>query len=352
MTQDGQALNQVEFRRALVTGAGGCIGRALVRRLVTQGCELNALDVDPVALEALVEAHPRGAIRPFRGSLADPLILNEAAEGVEAVFHTAAKVHSIPRRAKEDAEFFEVNVTGTTNLLQHGKTSTLRSFVFFSTIAVYGTGDGTPLAETTSVNPENAYARSKLEAEQRIQGFFRQSQVRPTIFRMSLVYGEGERGNFSRMMRSVDAGRFVMVGDGRSRKSMIYVEDVASAAILAAQSPAAQGETFVLSDPQPYSLRQVVETLARHLNVSPPRLRMPLPVLRLGGGALDLAGRTLGFRPMFTKADVDKLMTDTVCDVSKIRHVLGFESQCGLDEGVRRTVRWYRGEQTRRKGVH
>jgi UDP-glucose 4-epimerase len=240
-------------------------------------------------------------------------------------------------------------VEGTENLLRACQAHALRAFVFFSTIAVYGAGDGNPFTEATPLKPENAYAKSKVEAERKVMEFCRLDGMRPTVFRMSLVYGEGERGNFIRMLRGVESGRFLLIGDGETRKSMIYVGDVAEAALLAARNHAAWGQIFVLSDPSPYPLRQVVETLARHLGVRPPRLRLPVPLARLGGQVLDGLGCVFRFRPPFTGSDVDKLLTDTVCDVSKIQTTLGYQPRFGLEEGVARTVRWSRQEQTRRK---
>ena len=342
--------NSIKFARALVTGAGGCIGRCLVKRLVSEGLHVHALDVDAAALHRLLSVFPQRTVTAFHGSLGNTEMLRKACDGVQAVFHAAAKVHSIPRNPTEEAEFFAVNVSGTENLLRACPVQGLRAFIFFSTIAVCGSGGGSPFTEATPVNPENSYATSKLEAEQRVMEFLRNAAVRPTIFRMSLVYGEGERGNFSRMLRGVDTGRFLLVGNGATLKSLIYVEDVVTAALTAARSVAAQGQVFVLSDPQPYPLRQVVETLACHLGARSPRIRLPLWLARSGATALDAFGRVLGRRPPFTRSDVEKLMTDTVCDVSKIRSLLGFQSQYGLEEGVRRTVQWYREEQARQKG--
>lgn len=340
----------IELNRALVTGAGGCIGRCLVKRLVAEGCQVYALGREAAGLQRLLNTLPQGTISAFHGDLASTDILRKACSGVQAVFHAAAKVHAIPRSAKEESDFFAVNVSGTENLLKACADQNLRAFVFFSTIAVYGTGLGSPLTEATPVNPENSYARSKLEAERRVMAFFEQGAMHPTIFRMSLVYGEGERGNFSRMLRGVNTGRFLLLGNGATLKSMIYVEDVVTAALTAARSVAAQGQVFVLSDPQPYALRQVLETLARHLGVRPPRIRLPLWLARSGGTVLDACGRVLGRRPPFARSDVEKLMADTICDASKIRSLLGFQSQYGLEEGVRRTVQWYREEQARQKG--
>lgn len=343
------SLASVEFKRALVTGATGFIGGRMIKRLVSEGCQVNALGANATALERLARTFPPGTVMAFCDDSANPENLQRACHEVEVVFHFAGKVHSVPRTPSEEAEFFTVNVSGTERLLRACLGSNLNAFVFFSTVAVYGTGDGKPVTELTPTNPETSYARSKLEAERRVTEFFQNTSVNSTVFRMSLVYGEGERGNFSRMLRGVDRGRFLVIGKGTTLKSMIYVEDVAAAALLAARSESAQGQVFVLSDPHPYSLRQVVETLARHLGVRPPRFRLPLWLARSSGTILDAFGHVLGIRPPLTRSDVKKLMTDTVCDVSKIHSQLGFQSQYSLDEGIRRTVQWYREEQAQQK---
>ena len=342
----------VRFKRALVTGAAGCIGRCLTKRLVSEGCLVHALDLDESGLQSLIAENPQGTVTLFVGHLGDTEAIERASENVEAVFHAAAKVHVIPRSTQEEAEFFRVNVDGTDSLLKACGGTALRSFLFFSTIAVYGSGDGTPLGETTPTHPENAYARSKLKAEERVRSFFKSHVVRPTIFRMSLVYGEGGRGNFSRMLRSIDGGHFALVGSGMTLKSMIYVGDVANAAWLASSQLAGHGETFVLSDPEPYTLRHIAEVLAKHLGRRPPWIRFPVAILRAGGALLEILGRGVGFKPPFTRLDVDKLLTDTRCDVSKIQRVLGFQPQFGLDEGVRRTVKWYREKKGRNPEGH
>ena len=338
-----------EFRRALVTGAGGCIGQCLVKRLVAEGCQVNGLDVDPARLQKLARSVPDGSLQTFQADLNDSRILGRATDGVDAVFHAAAKVHSAPRNAAEEAEFFRTNVAGTENLLRACQNRPLRTFIFYSTIAVYGRGDGNPICETTAVHPESAYARSKFEAELRVKEFSWSDGIRPTILRMCLVYGEGDRGNFNRMLRGVESGRFVILGNGETKKSTVYVGDVVEATLLAARSRAAWGETFVLADPFPSPIRELVEILARHLGVRPPWVRLPVPLARFGGGILDFLGRGLRICPPFTRADVDSLLADTICDASKIQSTLGYSPKFSLEEGVARTVRWYREEQAQLK---
>lgn len=108
----------IEFRRALVTEAGGCIGQSLVKRLVAEGCLVKALDFNLTGLQQLARCVPQGAVQLIQGDLIDEAVVRRAAEGVEVVFHTAAKVHFIPRNPAEEAEFFRINVGGTENLLR------------------------------------------------------------------------------------------------------------------------------------------------------------------------------------------------------------------------------------------
>ena len=348
MSQEHQESDgEARPRRALVTGATGCIGRCLVRRLVEQGWSVNALVRDPRAFKEECGKLKANGVRAIRGDLADVSSLDDATEGVEAIFHAAGKAHVDPRSPREEADFSAVNVTGTENLLRAGKKHGARTFIFFSTIGVYGPGAAGLLREKMPCRPQGAYARSKCEAEQRVAELADSGGTRATVLRLSLVYGEGDRGNFLRMVQGIDAGRFFYVGNGESRKSMTYVENVADAALLAAGKLLGRCEIFNVSDPSPYPLRLVVETISKQLGVPTPKRHVPTSVMNVSGRLLESVGRLLRFRPPFTAADVRRLTTDAICDVSKIRETLGFQAGIGLAEGVARTVRWYRDEQAK-----
>ena len=347
VSEDASSLRDNEdFSRALVTGATGLIGLAVVKKLVADGVHVNALVRNGARFEELLGSLDRSVVRVIEGDLGNQAPVDKAVEGVEVVFHSAAKVHALPRNRQEETEFYRVNVAGTENLLRSCQKRTLRGSIFFSTIAVYGRETAGPIRETTPCYPEGAYAKSKYEAEERIRRFFEQSDVKATILRLSLVFGEGERGNFLRTVRGIEGGRFVFVGSGECLKSMTYVENVVEAALLACRSPSGYFEVFNVADPSAYPLQLVVETVARHLGVPVPIYHLPASLMRACGSLLETAGRVLRFHSPLTAADVLRLTTDTICDISKIRDTIGFQPQIGLEEGIARTIRWYREEQT------
>lgn len=330
------------WQRALVTGATGCIGSALVRRLVEQNIQVTALVRDPAKLQgALGSAAPR--VRVVTGELNDPAALDRAVEGADVVFHAAARVHTVPRSAEEEKEFWRVNVGGTEALLSAcAPLSTLKALVFCSTVAVYGPTGGA-LTEATPCHPETVYGQTKLEAEQRVLAFQSASGARGVVLRLSMVYGEGDRGNLQRMIRAIERGRFVHIGGGRTPKSATYVENVVDAALLVAAAPAARGEVFLVSDPEPYTLRQIGKAIARELGVAPPRLSLPLWPMKLAGHSFGLLQKLTGVRVPFTAREVRTLTTPLICDTTKLQK-LGFHARFGLEEGIARTVRAHRSQ--------
>lgn len=336
-----------EFPCALVTGATGFIGRRLVRRLSTEGWKVNTLCRGTSEFNRLFGDIPATKIRLIEGSLESPEILRAAMEGVDVVFHTAAKVHSIPRNREEEEEFFHVNSVCTENLLRACENKVLSAFIFFSTIAVYGPSLPNPLQESMPCCPEGAYAKSKYEAEQRVLESFRKNGIPATVLRLSLVYGEGGRGNFQRLIRGIDRGRFVFLGNKQCQKSMVYVENVVEAALKAANSPA-NGEVFNVADTSPYRMELIVETVARELKVSTPSLQVPASLMCFVGNVFEFLGRALHFRPPFTARDITKLTSDTICDVSKIQRAMRFQPPVEFSEGIRRTVQWYLAQQANR----
>lgn len=250
-----------------------------MRRLLAQGCRVNVLVRDPTRSEPMFGPELPGAVRVITGELNVAPALEEAADGVEVVFHAAARVHSVPRNPREARAFFRDNVGGTEALLRCCTRQQLRRFVFFSTAAVYGNGAARPLDEAMPCHPAGPYAESKYQAERQVATFFREREGGAVILRLSLVYGEGERGNFLRLIRGIDKGRFLFVGDGHGRKSMTYVENVVEAALLSAVRPEARGQVFNVADPSPYPLRLVAETVARELGVAIPRLHVPASLM-------------------------------------------------------------------------
>ena len=329
--------------RALVTGATGCIGREIVRILLNQGHLVNVLVRDTRKLREVLGAYSEhNRLRVTEGDLSNIESLKNAAVGIDSVFHAAAKVHSIARTRTEEDDFFRVNTEGTKNLIHCIREQTLRRFVFLSTVAVYGKKQRGAVTEDDRSQPDTAYARSKHEAESMVKHALPRQGVRPVILRLPLVYGPGERGNFLRMVKAIDQRRFILIDGGKSRKSIVFSSDAAAAAIEAAFLETVAGETFLIADPKPYEIRQLAETISQELG----KRLFPISLSsRFAAATLDIVGRSVwGLRAdlKYRSSDIMTLASDRICDVSKMKSVLGFLPAVGLKIGIKRTIEWYK----------
>ncbi len=145
----------------------------------------------------------------------------------EIVIHSAGKAHSIPK-TKEDAKtFWDVNVTGTRNLLKALDDHPPKRFVFISTVAVYGKTSGVLLDVKTQVLARDPYGQSKMQAEVEVLEWCQRHNVICTILRLPLVYGESPPGNLKAMIQGIKKGYYFNIAGGKAQKSMVRAEDVA-----------------------------------------------------------------------------------------------------------------------------
>ena len=146
--------------KILVTGGAGYIGSVLVDRLINEGHQVNVIDD---LSNGFVENIHKDAVF-IEGSILDNNILNEALNGVNAVFHLAAKIRVEEGERKPDL-YKSINVVGTLNLLKISKEKGIKKFVFASTAAVYGDPEDYPVTEKSKESPVNVYGQTKLEID-------------------------------------------------------------------------------------------------------------------------------------------------------------------------------------------
>lgn len=329
--------------RSLVTGASGCIGRALVQTLLDRGREVSVIVRDVNGLEeALGEHFNHARLHVTEGDLNNPKELRNAAKKIDSVFHAAAKVHTRPRTKSEEEEFFQVNVEGTKNLMRAVTSQHLRSFVFFSTIAVYGSQQCGTLNEAVPLRPDSAYALSKHEAEKVVTAESSSQGIRSIILRLPLVYGPGDRGNMLQMIKAIDKRRFILIDQGKARKSLIYSQDVVDAALRASFLDVAAGQTFLVADPRPYEMRRLAQTISEELGKTLLPFSIPARLVSKGLTCAGLAAKAFGLSPKYDPSIVATLTSDRICDVSRMKSVLGYMPAVDLQTGIKRTIDWYR----------
>jgi nucleoside-diphosphate-sugar epimerase len=163
-----------------------------------------------------------------------------------------------------------------------------------------------------------------------------------TILRLATLYGEGDPGNVARLMRLIDRGRFIWVGDGSNRKSLMHREDAARACVTAACSPDGGIRIYNVSA-LVCCVRDLVEGLAVALGRQIRRFRIPPP---LAVGLTGVASRIAGGRSLFGTAEtaLHKWLADDVYDGRRFENAFGFRPRVGLAEGLQREVAWYRNQ--------
>jgi UDP-glucose 4-epimerase len=311
--------------RIAITGANGFVGRALSRLLVSQDNEV----VGVVRPNAVCEP---GVIRKTVDSL-DATTPNTFAD-CAAVIHLAARVHVMHDHATDPlAAFRAVNVDATLHVAQAALSAGVRRFLFMSSIKALADTDtdtGRPLKESDERRPQDPYGVSKAEAEVALQAFGKRTGMEIVIVRPPLVYGPEVRANFLSLADAIAKGWLLPIGAVSARRSLCFIDNLASATALCASHPRAAGKLFHVTDGDDASVADLARLLARHLG-KPARL-VPIPV-----AWLLLAGRFTGRLPQ-----VERLTSSLQVDSSLIRAGLGWKPPVALDAGLAATAAWYR----------
>ncbi len=304
----------------LVTGGAGFIGSHLVRRLLAEGLQVRVLDDFSTGHERnLAEVADR--IELIRGSICDAETANRAAEGVEAVFHLAARA-SVPRSVEQPRESNEVNVTGTLNMLLAARDGGARRFIYSASSSAYGDTPTLPKVESMTPCPQSPYAVSKLAGEHYCSCFARVYGLETISLRYFNVFGPRQDPDspyaavipafVSRMVRNQ---RPVVFGDGEQTRDFCYIDNVVQANYLAFSAPRLSGEVVNIACGERTSLNRIIALINRALGKHiEPIYDQPRP------------------------GDV----RDSLADISAARRVLGYEPLVLFAEGLERSIAWYR----------
>ena len=318
----------------LVTGATGAVGPRVVAALHDAGYRMRTLSID---------APPDGlwpeGVDARIGDVTDPATVRSAMQGVVGVIHLAALLHIVNPPPILRGKYKQINVGGTANVVEAALNADVKRIVLFSTIAVYGASNGLVIAEDSSHHPDSFYAQTKVDAE-RIVLAAKLADGTPlgTVLRLGAVYGARIKGNYRRLLLSLARGRFVPIGPGTNRRTLVYDKDVARAALLALQHPCAAGGIFNVTDGQFHAMNTIIETLCTALGRRPPRMKLPVGPVRGLAGVIEDVCRACGFTAPIIRATIDKYTEDVAVDGRKFRTQIGFIPEYDLMASWRETV--------------
>jgi nucleoside-diphosphate-sugar epimerase len=310
--------------RVLITGASGFVGRMLLAT--------NA----PFQLRAAVRSNPVPEFAGQQvvvGDIDGQTDWSQALAGMDRVVHLAARVLVMRPTAKDRSEFEYTNVLGTEQLARAAAAAGIKRFVYLSSIKVNGESSGDRQFRADDIpQPQDDYARSKLEAERRLTAIEAASGMCVSIVRSPLVYGPGVRGNFLRLLSLVRAGLPIPLAAIVNRRSMVSVWNLCDLVFALLRHERSMSGVFLAADGEAVSTAELIRRLAQFLH-RPSRL-FPVPV-----GALRILAALTG-----RSAELNRLCDSLAIDISETRTRLGWSPPLTLDAGLGRTVQWYAEE--------
>lgn len=312
--------------RALVTGAGGFIGRHLVQRQLENGHNVRALDLH-------VDGIADGRIEPIECDIRDRERVREALRDCDVVYHLAS-AHLSLRATEQD--YWDVNVKAARALVEDAAQAGVRRFVHCSSVGVHGEIRRPPANEDSECRPELIYERTKWEGEKSVRDLAQASGFPLAVIRPVWVYGPG-CGRTEKLMRTVHKGRFFYVGSGKTLRHCVHISDMIDAFDLAATVPAAVGQVFIVGDGGAVTLADLMKVIADTVGAPAPKLHLPLWAMWMAGLSAEAAFAVLGKEPPLSRRSLKFFTNNTSFDISRARKVLGYEPKVSLREGMKRT---------------
>ena len=304
----------------LVTGGAGFIGSNLTKALLTSGYTVRILDNFSTGKRENLGPYQE-RVELIEGDLRSYHIVHEAVRDIEVVFHQGA-LPSVPRSINDPITTNQVNVEGTLNILDAAKSAGVRRVIYASSSSIYGENPTLPKQEDMTPLPISPYAVAKLAGEKYCQAFTRSYGLETVGLRYFNVFGAGQdpKSQYAAVIplfitAFLDGGRIQIHGDGEQSRDFTYIDNVVQANMKAAVAEGAAGEVFNVACGEQTSLNQILDDLRKVTEVD-----------------VDLE-----YGP-----DRPGDVKHSLADISKARDILDYNPAVSAQEGLRRSVTWYR----------
>lgn len=308
-----------------VIGGSGFIGTALARVLSAEGHAVRIIDTKPS------EAFPHAWVQ---ADVRDPKALETALEGAKVIYNLAAE-HRDDVRPR--SLYHDVNVGGAAHTVEAAEAHGIRRIVFTSTVAVYGAAEH-ELDETAPMRPFNEYGRTKLKAEQIYREWAARGADRClTIVRPTVIFGPGNRGNVYTLLAQFARRRAAVIGSGRNRKSMAYVENMAD--FLAFSLKFGPGvEIYNYADKPDMDMNELATLAHQTLRPEGARpVRIPYALASVVGRGFDLVAALTGMTFPVSAVRIRKYCANTQFADARVR-ASGFKPKHSLRDALLRTM--------------
>ncbi len=322
------------MKKILVTGANGFIGKPLCRTLTNTGWKV------------------RGAVRRRDASIegVETVVIDrigpstdwhEALRDVDYVVHLAAKVHSMEQENLE--AYFSINAEGTAQLAEAAAACGVKRFILASSVKAMteSTAPDSPLTERMSPTPQDAYGKSKLEAERRLAKICATTGMEWLILRLPLVYGPEVKANMLRLIGLVDKNVPLPFRNITNRRSLISLENLIDIFVSGLTHPDAGNETFLVSDGQALSTPELITMIAHAMGRSPRLFPVPVSILKFLGHLADgISSVTRRDLPL-SAASINRLAGSLEIDSGHLCKTMEWHPKFTTEQGIKKMVEWY-----------
>lgn len=307
-------------RHSLVTGGAGFIGSHIAATLRARGDRVRVADNLSTGYRHNLEAIG-GGVEFLEGDLAESAFAARAVDGIDLVFHQAA-IPSVPRSVKDPAGSHRANIDASLAVLIAARDAGVRRVVYAGSSSAYGDTPALPKREDMPPNPRSPYALQKLVAEQYASLFTQLYGLETVTIRYFNVFGPRQdpssaySGVISQFAKALTEGRSPTIyGDGGQTRDFTYIDNVVDGVLRAADAPGASGEVINVATGGRISLLELFEQMKR------------------------ITGADVA--PVFVDARAGDVR-DSQADISKAKRLLGYEPVVSFEEGLARTIDWYR----------
>ncbi len=306
----------------LVTGGAGFIGSNLVRALLERGDTVRVIDnfssgrqENLAGLEDKVDLH--------RGDITDAFALEQAMAGCDYVLHQAA-IPSVPRSIDKPLETDRANILGTLTVLDVARKSSVKRVVFAASSSAYGETPTLPKVETMAPDPLSPYAVSKLAGENYLRAYYLCYGLETVALRYFNVFGphQDPKSEYAAVIprfvtAALDGGRPTIFGDGLQSRDFCFIDNAVQANLLACTAPGAAGKVFNVACGVRTTLLDVITALGK------------------------IVGRKIEAIHEPARAGDIK---HSLADITAARTVLGYTAPVSFEQGLERTLEWYRAK--------